>query len=176
MKDELQNKIIERIDAEKIKPLPCWRFTLLRGLFWIFAALSVIVGGFAIGAILFLISDLYVAGMLIPEDTAEFLAMFPYLWIIVFISFVLIARVSMRHTKKGYKYSLRFIITVSALSSFILGAIFFTTGIGKLTHKFLNENSVYHYTVHDAKGLQIIRDRRLREFQQQYQEASQLFF
>jgi hypothetical protein len=152
MNENLSDKIIGRIDNEQISPLPRWRFILWRGLFWLFAILSVIIGGIAVGTMLFLFNGLYISGFLaIPHDIIELLLLVPYLWLIVFVLFILIARISIKHTKGGYKYGLGFIILTSVFLSVILGSVFYITGIGKMTHEYLNEFPVYNYAVHDEK-------------------------
>ena len=52
MNNDLLNKIQERIDTDNIKPLPRWRFILLRASFWFLAILSVIIGSFVFVIIL----------------------------------------------------------------------------------------------------------------------------
>ncbi|MFH0804093.1 MAG: hypothetical protein V1896_00635 [Candidatus Zambryskibacteria bacterium] len=152
MSDQLSNKIIERIDADKITPLSRWHFVLWRGLFWLFAGLSVIIGGLAVGAMLFLLAEYYLRNILsIPHDVTEFLMMIPYLWLVVFLSFIIIARASIKHTKRGYQYRLRTIIAVSIVLSVILGSVFYLVGIGEITHKFFNGISLYNSVVQDAR-------------------------
>lgn len=151
MSEELSDKIIERIDVEKIAPLSRWRFILWRGLLGLFAVLSVVIGGIAVGVIIFLISGLYLTGLLaIPHDLVEYLLMVPYLWLLILIVFVLIARASIKHTKKGYRYSLSSIILTSVILSVVLGFIFYFSGIGKETHEFLNRIPLYDSAVHDT--------------------------
>lgn len=162
MNDELSNKIIERIDTEKIVPLPRWRFILWRMVFWIFAALSVIVGSLAVGAILFLLADYRSSGLFaISHDAVEILLMVPYLWLIVFILFIFITRASIKHTKGGYRYSLGFIASASAILSLIIGCAFYLIGIGKITHEFLNEFPIYNSAVHDAREARELHESRL---------------
>jgi hypothetical protein len=153
MNDELSNKIIERIDTEKIMPLPRWRFVLLRIIFWIFTILSIIVGSFAVGAILFLFSDYYGHGLpIIPSDVTELLLLVPYIWIAVLVLFIAIGRESIKHTKKGYQHRFYIVVLISIFLSFVFGSILNFAGIGKTTHEFFN-NSVpfYDFAVYDSK-------------------------
>jgi len=162
MSEELSDKIIERIDTEKIASLPRSRFLLLRGLFWLFAILSVVIGGLAVGTILFLLTDLYSSGLLtIPHDAVELLLMVPYLWLVIFILFIIIARTSIKYTKKGYRYGLIFIVLTTVILSIILGSIFYMAGVGKMTHEFLNRIPLYDSVVHDTKEAWELHDIRL---------------
>ncbi len=152
MNDELSNKIIEQIDAEKISPRPYWYFVSLRVIFWIFAFLSVIVGSLAVGAMLFLFVDYHAHGLsIIPHDLTEFLLLIPYIWLIVFVLFIIIGRESIKHTKRGYKYRLYAIVSVSVFLSFIFGSIFNFIGGGKTVHESLSRVPLYAYVTYDSR-------------------------
>jgi hypothetical protein len=152
MSDELSDKIIERIDVEQIETIPRWRFIFWRGLFWLFAALSVIFGGLAVGAILFLLANDYLRGLLvISYGMTEFLLMIPYLWLVVFGLFILITHASIKHTKRGYQYRLYVVVLVSLVLSFILGSVFYFVGIGEITHEYLNKIPLYNYATYDVR-------------------------
>ena len=68
MNDDLSNKIMERIETDKTVPVPRWHFFILRFFFWLFAALSVIVGSFAFGVIFFLITEAILLEILKDEQ------------------------------------------------------------------------------------------------------------
>lgn len=166
MSDELSNKIIERIEAEQIETIPRWRFLFWSGLFWLFATLSVILGGLAVGAMLFLLAGQYFNGLLvISYDLTELLLLIPYLWLVAFVLFILVARISIKYTKKGYRYSLKFIIFVSVILSFVLGSIFYFVGIGEITHEYLNKIPLYNYATYDADDALKLHQTRLLQSQ-----------
>jgi hypothetical protein len=152
MNNNLLNKIQERIDTNNIKPLPRWRFLLLRSAFWLLAILSVIIGSFAVGAILFLFLDYNQHNLLIvPYNITEFLLMIPYLWIIMFLLFIATARVSIAHTQKGYQYKIHTVIVISVLLSIIFGSILNYIGISRIADKSLNEVPLYNYVTYDVR-------------------------
>ena len=153
MNDELSNKIIERIDAEKIAPWPRWYFVSLRVIFWIFAVLSIIVGSLAVGAMLFLFTDYHTHGLpIIPHDLTELLLLIPYVWLIIFALFIIIGRESIKHTPKGYKYRLYAIVLVCVFLSFVFGFLFNSMGVGRTTHEFFNNNvPFYDVTTYDSR-------------------------
>ena len=152
MNDQLSNKIQEQIDANQITPLPRWRFLLLRGLFWFLAILSVVVGAFAVAAILFLFIDYHRHGLFsVPHDITEILLMIPFLWIAVFVLFIGIAREGIKHTRKGYQYRLSAILSVSIALSIILGSFLNFLGIGKVTHELLSEIPLYSSMTFDSR-------------------------
>ena len=152
MNDDLSNKIISRIDTQHLKQIPRWRFILLRVVFLMFALLSIIVGGLALGTMFFLFLDFRNHGLpAIPHDLFEFLLFIPYIWLIVFVSFILIGRESVKHIKKGYRYKLYMIIIVIVFLSVVFGSFFNLTGVGEVTHQFLNDRvPIYNFATYDS--------------------------
>jgi len=151
MNEQLYDKIMEQIDTDEIVPLSRWRFILLRVFFWLLAVMSVIIGSLSVGVVFFLFVDYNQHGLLeVPHDVTDFLLAIPFIWIVVFILFILVTKISVKHTKKGYKYSLCKIIFVSVLLSVILGSILNLIGAGKTTHIFLNKNSFYSFVTYDS--------------------------
>lgn len=152
MNDQLSNNIQEQINTEEITPLPRWRFLVLRGVFGLLALLSVVVGSFSVGTMLFLFGDYHRHGLLaIPHELTEFLLMMPYLWIITFILFVAIGELSIKHTRNGYRYSLRVVVSVSIMLSIVFGSILNVVGLGRMTHEFLRGVPLYHSVTYDSK-------------------------
>lgn len=152
MNEPLSNKILERLEVDKITSLPRWRFWLLRWALGSLAVLSVMSGGLAVGAILFLLTDYREHGLpAIPHDIKEFFLIVPYVWIIVFVLFLAITRIAFKHTRRGYQYRRRTLISVNLLLSLILGAILYLIGIGQMTHQLLNEVNLYNRVTYDAE-------------------------
>lgn len=152
MNEDLSNKVLERIDADQITPVPRWRFLLLRALFWLFAILSVVLGSVAVGVMLFLFIGYREHGLFaISHSATELLLMVPYLWIAVLVLFVVIAEASIKHTKKGYKYRLRTIVFASVILSIVFGAILNFIGVGMATHELLREIPAYNFVTYDSK-------------------------
>ncbi len=150
--NELSNKIRERIDANNVTPLPRWRFLLLRSSFWLLAGLSVIIGSLAVATILFLFVDYHTHGLwAVSHDVTEFLAMMPFAWIIVLVLFMIIAETSIEHTRRGYRYRLRTIVSLSMLLSIIFGSILNVMGVGKMTHEILREFPLYRSVTYDSQ-------------------------
>ena len=154
MNEQLTNKILERIDDDQIVPLPRWRFIFLRISFWLLAVISLIFGSLAVGATLFLFIDYHRHGLFaVPRDMTDFLLMTPSIWIIVFVLFIAVARISIKHTKKGYRYSLRTIVSVSIILSLIFGFILNFVGIGKTTNEFFNKILIYNFATHNSRNI-----------------------
>lgn len=153
MSEQLSNKIQEQINAKNITPIPRWRFVLLRISLGIVASLSVIIGSFAVGAIVYLIAEQNRHGLnAVPRDWAEFLLMIPFIWIIILILFTIIAEVSIKHIKQGYRYSLGMILSISILSSIFLGLCISYVGLGRKTHEFFRKLPIYESSTYDSRA------------------------
>jgi hypothetical protein len=152
MNNELSKRIQERIDANNITPIPRWRFILISAVFWLMATLSVIIGSFAVGGIQFLFLDYNHHNLIsIPYSLTEFLLMIPYLWIIIFLLFIAIAKIGIAHTKKGYQYKIHTVIVASVLLSVIFGSILNYIGVSKIAHESLDEIQIYNYVTYDSE-------------------------
>lgn len=133
--NNLSDKILAQIDAAKITPIPRWRFLAIRGAFWFLACASVILGGFPIAAMIFLLSDFHRHGLWgVPHDIMDIFAMIPFLWISVLILFMIVAKMGMKHTKYGYKYPPRLMVLLSILGSVILGSVLNYYHVGRMVH------------------------------------------
>lgn len=162
MNDELSNKIINRIDKEDLRPLPRWRFVLLRIIFWLLAILSVVVGSLAIGAMLFLLFDFRAHGLSLPADVMEALLFTPYLWFVIFALFLFIAQISIKHTEKGYQYHFYIVVIASICLSFVFGSILNSMGVGRMAHEFLSNTPIYNLVTHDADDILQLRRARVK--------------
>ncbi len=149
MNEQLSSKIQEKINSGEIKCLPRWRFVLFRCLAWMLGVTSIILGSISVSVILFLFDDHRQRGFFnVPHEIAEFLLAIPFVWIVLFIIFIIIARISINHTAGGYKYRFSRVILLTVLASFFLGVIINTIGIGRVVHEFLEEVPGYRYVTH----------------------------
>ncbi len=140
-----------RIEKDQIISIPRWRFLVWRVFYWLCAALSLLLGGFSVGVMLYLFVDFHKHGLwAMPHDVIDFLAMVPFLWIIALVLFIVIARIGLKHTKKGYRYPIRVMVLGCVILSIIFGSILNFFGVGKITHEFLNTIPLYDSLVLDS--------------------------
>lgn len=150
--EQLASKIQEKINAEKITPLPKWRFTALRVTAWTTAVLAVFICGVSVGTIIFLSEDHSHHDFFnLSHDMTEFFLAVPFAWVAILAIFIFVAELCLRHTKQGYRYRLRTLLVVSVLASIVLGLILNIIGLGKATHETLNEVPLYNAMIYDAR-------------------------
>lgn len=130
--NSLSDKILERIEKEKIEPLSRLRLRLQNDGFWILWLLSILIGAAAVAGTLFVFlhSD-WMFYDAIYDSLFDFIFdTLPFVWILTLLVFLLLAHQNIRHTKYGYRYPFRAIIALSGLSSVIIGVCLYVIGLG----------------------------------------------
>ncbi|MCK5123441.1 MAG: hypothetical protein KAQ87_04855 [Candidatus Pacebacteria bacterium] len=143
---ENSQKLLEKIQKQKISQKSRLQFTLKNIFFWTLFAFSIIIGGLSFSVILFAFNqtDFNLLSQ-IPNSKIElFLGLLPFFWIFSCLVFLLISIFGIRHTKTGYRYSPLLVFGSSIILSIVLGtALFFTGGAEKMERIFAENVSVY---------------------------------
>ena len=146
-------KLISAIREKDIRPTPEWRFRLKEVLFTGSFLAAAVLGALAFSIILFAIqqTDFNVLGHLSHSRLELFLGLLPLLWIACLILALTAANYGIRHSKKGYKFTLARRAGYSAALSLLLGTAFFITGGAQwLEHAFAVRVSLYD-SIQDKK-------------------------
>ncbi|MDD5032263.1 MAG: DUF4149 domain-containing protein [Patescibacteria group bacterium] len=129
---DLVKEVLEKIKEKHIKPKPKWEFILEEYIIWIFAGASFLVGSLAVAVIIHMVRnndwDLHdrVSGNLV----SFIFATLPYFWLLILSAFIALAYYNFKHTKSGYRFSLRLLVISSILASVFLGVFFYSVGFG----------------------------------------------
>lgn len=154
MTDHLTDKIMERIETTNVTNIPRWRFLLMRSIFWISTILAVVLGSAAVGVLFFLGTDFHRHGFgEAPPSIGEFIPMIPFLWILVLGILILIANESVRHTRRGYRYSTRTAALLCLVVSIVGGTVLSSIGVGRELHEGLRDIPLYQSAVPDSRTL-----------------------
>jgi hypothetical protein len=147
------DKIIQRIRTDEISPIPKHWFIIRKTLIWIGLTLFLIIGGISFSVILYTIQessfDLF---RHITHSRLEFiLVIFPVLWLISLVIFLLASIWTIRFSKKGYKRSPgQWLLYLTALS-IVLGTLFFIAGGARwFERSFANSIEIYE-SIEDKK-------------------------
>jgi hypothetical protein len=143
---EGSERLLQTIKEQNIRPTPGWQFRIRNLLVWSGFSISVLFGALAFSVILFAIQQAdFQALKHISHSWLElFLGLLPFFWLIALIVFLLIAMISILHSKTGYKLTLAKLAGISALLSILFGTIFFIGGGGqKLENSFSLNVSLY---------------------------------
>ncbi len=141
MSKDLGAKVLEKIKEKKLRPKPKWEFLLKNYIIWGFSFLSLIIGSLASSVIFYMLIkndwDFY---MDISSSMPRFIfATLPYFWILFLLIFVVVINYNLKHTKKGYRYKLHYIVVGSVVFSIILGGLFYNIGVGQAIDDKLSE-------------------------------------
>ncbi len=124
------DRLISKMKNQNLKPIPKWRFTLKGMTIGFTLLVSVIIGGLAFSVILFSIQQLgfdLISHM--SHSKIEFLlGLLPFLWIVLLIVFLVIGMISIKNSKKGYKFSPSKLLIINTAFSILLGTLFFIGG------------------------------------------------
>jgi len=140
------NRLIEKIQQQDIKPLPRWRFTVKNSIFWSLFVICVFFGALAFSVILFAIqqADFDITRHFSHSAIELILVLVPIFWIISLIVLLIMAIISIKNSKKGYRFTSPALVGFSAGLSILIGTLFFVTGgAGRLEHAF--SSRVSHY-------------------------------
>lgn len=129
----LSRDVLAMIKAKKIKPQPKWKFIWRNYFVWAISILSLLVGSLAFSVIIYMLKnsdwDIYEN---INNSLFKFiLVTLPYFWIIFLVIFVFVADYNLKHTKRGYKYQVHFLILFSVALSMLLGSFMYNMGVGR---------------------------------------------
>lgn len=149
MEDKFDQELISTIKEKHLTPKPRWQFLLKNYVIWSACALSLVIGSLAVSVIIYLVRyndwDLY------DELNGSFwqfaLLTLPYFWLIILVLFVFIIYYNIKHTKKGYRYSVILTITTSIIISIMGGGLFFRIGFGQYIDDILGERSPFYQGV-----------------------------
>ena len=138
---------------QNLKPIPKWRFTLKGMALWFTLFVSVILGGLAFSVILFSTQQLgfdLITHM--AHSKIEFLlGLLPFLWIVLLIVFLILGMISIKNSKKGYKFSPSRLLIINTAFSILLGTLFFIGGGAQwLENAFAVKVELYE-SIHEKK-------------------------
>ena len=146
-------KLIGKIKEQQMKPIPRWRFRIKDLISWSLFIMAVVLGALAFSVILFAIQQMEFS--LIAHMSHSWLelllGLLPFFWIISMVILLIIAIVSIKNSKKGYKFSISGIVGFSAALSILIGTLFFISGGGRWLENAFSINVSLYESVQEKK-------------------------
>jgi len=138
----LKDSLFERIETEKVCPRSRMFFWSQECTLWSLWFLSVAIGALAVAVSLFVVSHRqYEVYEVTHENMFTFMVeVLPYVWILTFFLMAVVAVFNIRHTKRGYRYPLWFILSSSVVLSFAGGSALQFFGLGFSIDNILGSN------------------------------------
>lgn len=136
-REPLADKVLERIEEERVVPKPRWQFDLADRLFWFVGAACLVLGMLVAAGVLFRFAN---AGWEFePVTHGNFIEFFsqivPAIWLVVLVGVVILAYENFRRTKHGYRSTLATVIGLSLLSALLGGALLYAAGVGQVVEE-----------------------------------------
>jgi len=146
-------KLLEKIQSEKIAQKPRKQFVLKNIFFWTLFAFSIVIGGLSFSVILFAFNQTdFDLLSHVPNSKIElFLGLLPFFWIISCFIFLLISIFGIRHTKTGYRYSPLLVFSSSIILSIILGTTLFLFGGAEKMERIFSETVPVYKSLEERK-------------------------
>ena len=146
-------KLLEKIQSEKITQKPRKQFVLRNIFFWTLFAFSIAIGGLSFSVIIFAFNQTdFDLLSHIPNSKIElFLGLLPFFWIVSCLIFLLISIFGIRHTKTGYRYSPLLVFSSSIILSIVLGTILFFSGGAERMERIFSETVPVYKSLEEKK-------------------------
>lgn len=146
-------KLLEKIQSEKIPQRSRRLFILKNIFFWTLFAFSIIIGGLSFSVILFAFSqtDFDLLSQIADSRIELFLGLLPFFWILSCVAFLLISIFGIRHTKTGYRYSPLLVFSSSIVLSIVLGTILFFSGGAERMERIFSETVPVYKSLEERK-------------------------
>lgn len=141
--EDLSRKLMERIEAEHVRPAPRWRFVLGRAARWCAAGLVALSAALAMAVLVSVVADLDWAvyferpGMI---RWAGALSLFPYVWVLALMALAAFAWHEVRRTDKGYRFPGARLGIMLSLVLVVVGGILFASSAGRYADQLARRN------------------------------------
>ena len=143
---ELEKKVLEAIEQQRLVPRPYFVFFAKRSVFWSLTVLSIVLGAFSVAVLLFAISDYYATGWRtfdnLPLD--DLIVSIPAIWLVSMPLFMASAYYGVRHTRRGHRFRPAAIIALCVTASIGLGVLFHFFEAGRLVNDLLAANIAFY--------------------------------
>jgi hypothetical protein len=151
--NELSKKIIQKIDKEDIRPYSKWHFLFKRSVIWILFIISILLGSFASGVLIYQIQHTeWNIFSHYNHSVLEFaMLVVPYFWITFLILFSILIFYYFRRTESGYRKNTLLIIIVSVLLSLSGGFAINSLGLSEKVENTIDKRVPFYRGLRQRK-------------------------
>ena len=139
---ELEKRVMERIDAEKLAPRPFYFFMAKRAVFWALAGLSFAIGAMCFALAIFVTSDFYYTGGKAFDEMPfdELTSGLPFVWLLSSLLLAVSATFSIGQTSRGYRVKRSYVLTAVSTASIAMGVLLYGFDVGGKVHQSLSSH------------------------------------
>jgi hypothetical protein len=137
---KLSKDVISQIEKRGLVPRSLAYFLAKRSVFWLLAAISILLAAISAALCLFAVADyLQTGGKQFDEMPFEDFAIgVPFLAIAAFALFAVSAYIGLSKTRRGYRYRSVTAIALAAAASLALGLLLHSFNVGSAVHDYLS--------------------------------------
>lgn len=142
----IEQKILEAIKCQKIKPRPKWHFRIREFILWSAFGMFTILSGLAAGAMFYLFSesDWHAYQKLNMNTMQSLISSIPIIWLLVIIVLGIAIYIDLKKTKNFYKRNTWLLLGLSVATIILLGAIGYLINLGEYTENIASKNIPYY--------------------------------
>lgn len=138
-KTTIEKEVLERIQKESMAPKNRWHFVLKEWVLWTAVVLSVVLGGLTFATALTVIELSDWKLLLGSNMIGGALFALPYFWLALFAVSMLLAQYNIRHTKRGYRFTLWMVAAWMLSGSLVTGSLLYYVGGGEFVDQRLED-------------------------------------
>lgn len=145
MLNNLENKIIKKIEKEKLKPLSRSFFVFKKIIFWILTSIFLLFAGLSLSVMFLIIKhgDWDIYHFLGSSPGAFFLKAFPYFWLLGVLVFLILTLIKTKKADGTYAYPFIYQSIIGTIIVVILASGFYLSGMSQKTETSLSSNKLY---------------------------------
>ncbi|MDD5396937.1 MAG: hypothetical protein PHW24_02645 [Candidatus Moranbacteria bacterium] len=143
---KLSEDILGKIKHDHIVPAARWRFLLKSYVFWGLLMVSVLLGSLSFSVIVHIIDfrDLNVFNQVHGNFFTSTVMLLPYFWFLSVMLFASVAYYNWKHTRLGYRFKRRWIVSGSIALSVLLGSVLYALGMGNQIDMLMSKNMPFY--------------------------------
>lgn len=144
--EKFDQDILGKIKDKHKPPKARWKFLLKEYTIWGLGVVSVMVGALAISVMIYLVAnDDWQIYHKVSRNIWHFIILsLPYFWLVLLAIFVAASFYYIKHTRKGYRYSVLMVVAFSIISSIVTGSIFYFFGLGQAIDDVLGQRAPFY--------------------------------
>ncbi len=146
-REPLADKVIDRIEQERVVPTPRWQFVFLNRLFWLLFGISLVFGAVAAGAMMFVLANAGWEFRAVTHDSvfSYLWDVLPFFWVTSIMLLLFFSYEAVKRTKWGYRYPIRMIIGFGGMGILFGGGALFVSGLSQEVEQELGKRiPLYH--------------------------------
>lgn len=129
----LSERVLTRIEAERVVPRARWTFVARNYVFWMLGGFAVFLGALAFAGGVFESSHAgwRVEGLSATRPFAFLFELALYLWTLALLLCIALGYLTIRHTARGYRYSIGLLALTAIIVSLFLGGVLYVLDFGR---------------------------------------------